>query len=123
MQVLNAFRRVHEVRAAVGWGLAAILVAVLFAREQLSAVRDLATGDGARYGYADGLLTLEIPSEGEGRRHDHAVRVVAPGDAEALADAILHLAADPELRRLWADPEVQRRLAEIRAGQAAPPSN
>ncbi|HEY6817505.1 MAG TPA: putative Ig domain-containing protein [Croceibacterium sp.] len=33
----------------------------------LSAVRDLATGDGARYGYANALLTLELPSQGAGR--------------------------------------------------------
>src|SRR5690606_38053258 len=33
----------------------------------LSAVRDLATGDGARYGYSDGLLTLDIPSQGAGK--------------------------------------------------------
>ena len=34
----------------------------------LTAVRDLATGAGTRYGYSDGLLSIEIPSDGEGRR-------------------------------------------------------
>ena len=37
-------------------------------------------------------------------------------------DVVSRVNSDPELRRLWEDPEVQRRLAEIRAGQAAPPA-
>ncbi|MFA7603825.1 MAG: CARDB domain-containing protein, partial [Novosphingobium sp.] len=34
----------------------------------LSAMRDLSTGAGVRYGYSDGRLAIEIPSEGAGRR-------------------------------------------------------
>ena len=37
-------------------------------------------------------------------------------DAEVAA----RVQADPELRRLWWDPDVQRRLAELRRAQAAP---
>ena len=37
-----------------------------------TSVRDLATGEGARYGYADGLLVLEIPSQGAGRQINYA---------------------------------------------------
>src|SRR5690606_5154696 len=39
---------------------------------RLTAVRDLATGAGVRYGYVDGRLAIEIPSDGEGRRIDYA---------------------------------------------------
>src|SRR5690606_12244212 len=48
----------------------------------LSAVRDLATGDGARYGYSDGLLTLEIPSQGAGKW-------IAYGEGDAVTSGVV----------------------------------
>ena len=54
---------------------------------RLTAVRDLATGAGVRYGYVDGRLAIEIPSDGEGRRIRYA------------ADGYL---VSPTIARLWA---------------------
>ncbi|MFL5386418.1 MAG: hypothetical protein ACJ8GN_28195 [Longimicrobiaceae bacterium] len=67
---------------------------------------------------------------------DHAAMPAASGAAADSAQALdfvvrllsdpqvaARVHADPELHRLWSDPEVQRRLAELRRGQPVAPAS
>jgi hypothetical protein len=68
---------------------------------------------------------------GHGTAHGAGVGGAAPDSAQAL-DFVVRLLSDPEvearihtdprLRQLWSDPEVQRRLAELRRRQPASPA-
>jgi hypothetical protein len=47
---------------------------------------------------------------------DFAVRLLSDPEVEA------RIHSDPRLHQLWSDPEVQRRLAELRRAQPAAPA-
>jgi predicted DCC family thiol-disulfide oxidoreductase YuxK len=87
---------------------------------------------------ADSVIRARIAADPELRRRmeelyggagvDHAVHATEPDSARVL-DFLVHVLADaevearihadPRLHQLWSDPEVQRRLAELRGGQPA----
>lgn len=63
---------------------------------------------------AAALLAPNASAEDRARAVEFIVRLFS----DPAVEARIH--NDPELHRLWADPEVQRRLAELRAARSAP---
>ena len=84
------------------------------AEHRAEMLRTMHGGDAGHAGHgAAGAASAEEVERGL----DFVVRLLA--DPEVAA----RVHADPELHRLWSDPEVQRRLAELRARQAPAPAH
>jgi hypothetical protein len=60
--------------------------------------------------------TTEVAASDSAQAIDFAVRLLSDPEVEARVHS------DPRLHRLWSDPEVQRRLAELRRQRAAQPT-
>jgi hypothetical protein len=70
----------------------------------------------AAHGMDHGAMRVGAASADSAQAIDFAVRLLSDPEVEA------RIHSDPRLHQLWSDPEVQRRLAELRRAQPAAPA-
>ncbi|HEY0022313.1 MAG TPA: hypothetical protein VGB24_05365 [Longimicrobium sp.] len=70
----------------------------------------------AAHGMDDGAMRAGVAASDSAQAIDFAVRLLSNPEVEA------RIHSDPRLHQLWSDPEVQRRLAELRRAQPAAPA-